>query len=363
MGGYERYVVSLLSALAALPGDERYVVATERAYGPSVIPRHPRITPQPVTTLPRFITKVLLQDQTYWPALFRGFRADVVHTPIFAGMSRAPRPYVLTLHDLIPLRDPASVTRSAAWYWRTVLPRAVARADVVITDSEFSRAEILDEFGLAGDRVVTVPLGVDPRFAPVSDPARLAATRARYGLRERFLLFVGMPSPRKNVDRLVTAYAALPAATRRDTELVLVGPPGWKNDALTRALGAPGVAGCVRRLGVVADDDLPALYTLATGVVNLSSYEGFGLPALEALACGTPLVCARTSAFPEVVGDCALLVTPTDGHAVTAALAALLAGGTEVAARRERGIDHARGFTWHRTAAATLDAYRRAAAG
>ena len=360
MGGYERYVTALLAALATLPGDERYVAFTERSYGPRIVPASARVAVRAVATLPRFIAKVLLQDQTYWPALLRRQHLDVVHTPIFAGMARAPRPYVLTLHDLIPLRDPGSLTRSAAWYWRTILPRAVARADAIITDSEFSRAEICTHFDLPRERVTAIPLGVDARFRPIRNDARRDEVRRQYGLDRDFLLFVGIPSPRKNVDRLVDAFTTLPDALLGDTQLVLVGPPGWKNGALERALAMQRARGRVRRLGHVADDDLPVLYGLARGAVNLSSYEGFGLPALEALACGTPLLCARTSAFPELVGDCALTVDPLDRDAVAAGLAALL-GDADRDAQRARGIAHAQTFTWRRTAEATLAVYRRVA--
>jgi len=361
MGGYERYARSLLAALAELPGAHQLVVFTERRYGTCVVPPSPRVERRAVATLPRFILKVLLQDQTYWPVLLRRARLDVVHTPIFAGMVCAPRPYVLTVHDLIPLRLPETLTRSAAWYWRTILPRAVARAEVIITVSEFSRREICTHFGLPPERVVSIPLGVDARFQKVRERERLSAVRCRYRLPEDFLLFVGIASARKNIERLVRALAALPRAQRDATRLVLAGPASWDHAGLERVLDRSGIADRVQLLGIVADDDLPALYSLARGAVNLSVYEGFGLPALEALACGAPLLCANTSAFPEVVADCALMVDPTDEAAVTAALATLLAGGSEVAGRATRGIARAAEFTWRRTAEATLAVYERVA--
>ncbi|MEO6030160.1 MAG: glycosyltransferase family 1 protein [Candidatus Binatia bacterium] len=357
MGGYERHARSLLAALAGLPKPPEMVAFIERTYGPRLVPTG--MEARAVATLPRFILKVLLQDQTYWPMLMRRARLDVVHTPIFAGMVAAPRPYVLTLHDLIPLQTPEAISRSAAAYWRAVLPRAARRADAIITVSDFTRSEVLEHFGFPPERVVTIPNGVDAHFAPVADPAVLDRVRVRHRLPARFVLFVGIASPRKNLDRLVRAFGALTDSDRGDAELVFAGPPGWKNAELERAIAASPVAARIRHLGVVAEEDLPALYTLATAVANLSSREGFGLPALEALACGAPLVCANRTSFPEVVGDTALLVDPDDEAAVSAALAALLRGGAEIHQRRSRGLARARIYTWERAAVATDAVYRR----
>lgn len=359
MGGYERYVSSLLDALVRLPGDHVMVAFTERVFGPPLVP--PGAETRRVATLPRFILKVLLQDQTYWPLLLRRARLDVMHTPIFAGMIRPPRPYVLTVHDLIPLQAPGAITSSAAWYWQRVLPHSLARADTVITGSEFTRGEVLERFPLRPERVVAIPHGVDPRFTAIDDAEVLRRVRDRHRLPPRYLLFVGIASPRKNIDRLVRAFGALTDDERGDAHLLLVGPPGWKNARLVEALAASPVPHRIRHLGVVADADLPALYSMAAGVANLSGREGFGLPALEAMACGTPLLCANRTSFPEVVGDTALLVDPDDDRAVVRALATLLAGGVEIDARRVRGLHRARDFTWERTAAATLEVYRRLA--
>ncbi len=359
MGGYERYAARLLAAMARRPGSHRLVAFTERSYGPRLVPDGVEL--HRLRTLPRFLLKVFLQDQTYWPLAMRRAGVDVVHTPIFAGMALAPRPYVLTLHDLIPLQTPDAISRSAAAYWRLVLPRSVARADAIITGSEFTRREILAHFDLPEPRVVVIPHGVDARFAPSVDEATRADVRRRHRLPARFLLFVGIASPRKNLDRLVRAFGALAGDERGDAHLLLAGPPGWKNAALAEALATSPVAGRIRHLGIVPDADLPALYALATAAVNLSSQEGFGLPALEALASGTPLVCADRTSFPEVVGDAAWLVDPSDEAATTRALATVIAGGPAVEERVARGLARARLFTWERAAAATLAVYERVA--
>jgi len=356
MGGYERYASRLLHALVRLPDPPKMVAFIERTYGPRLLPAEAEA--RPVATLPKFLLKVMLQDQTYWPMLMRRARVDVVHTPIFAGMIAAPRPYVLTLHDLIPLQTPEAMSRSAS-YWRIVLPRAARRAAAIITGSDFTRDEIRAFFDFPPDRVITIPHGVEPRFAPVVDPTVLGRVRDRHALPGRFILFVGITSPRKNVDRLVRAFSALSDSDRGDAHLVLAGPTGWKNESVEQAIAASPVAARIRHLGVVPEEDLPALYSLATAVANLSSREGFGLPALEALACGAPLVCADRTSFPEVVGDAASLVDPDDEAAVAAALAEVLRGGSDVEARRMRGLARARTFTWERAAAATREVYRR----
>ena len=320
---------------------------TENAYGPKLVPVGAE--GHALATLPRFLLKVLLQDQTYWPWLMRRAGVDVVHTPIFAGMVAAPRPYVLTLHDLIPLQTPEAVSRSAAAYWRLVLPRSVARADAIITGSDFTRREILDWFGLPPERVVTVWHGVDPCFAPVDDEATQARVRARYRLPARFLLFVGIASPRKNIDRLVQAFGALRDDERGDAHLLLAGPAGWKNEALEAAIAATRRVR-IRHLGVVADADLPALYGLAAGVARISRAAKGSDCRRSKRSRAVRRSSAPTGRAFEVVGDAAWLVDPDDGAAVARALATVLAGGAEWVATGPWARP-CRAFTWERAAA------------
>jgi glycosyltransferase involved in cell wall biosynthesis len=296
------------------------------------------------------------------PRVLRAAGVDVVHTPMFAGLARAPRPYVLTLHDLIPLEQPEALSRSAAWYWRRILPRAVRRADRIITDSEYSRGRILARFGLPSERVTTIPLAVDAHFRRIDDPALLAGVRDRYRLPSSFLLFVGMPSPRKNLVRVVQAFARLAPGVRGETRLVLAGPPGWRNGALEAAVAASGVADRIQRIGVVAEADLPAVYSLAQAAISVSLQEGFALPAVEALACETALLCSDTTAYPEVVGECAVRVDPEDVGAIADGLARVLDGNGDLDARRAAGVARAARFRWQATAAATAAVYRTVAA-
>ena len=287
---------------------------------------------------------------------------DVFHATNFVAPPARRAASVVTIHDLSYLRYPEMVTAASARYEQLV-PRALRRGATVCTPTAAVAAEVADTYRLAPERLVVTPLGVDPawRRAAPPDPAWLAT----HDLPERYLLFVGAREPRKNLPTLLAAYRALvggrvpPAGPGAGggavPPLVLAGPAGW-GEALDLA-GLP--AGAVRTPGYLAEDDLARLVAGAAALAFPSWYEGFGLPALEALACGTPVVAADLPALREVLGDQAELVPPGDADALTDAMARVLddpGGEPARAARRAR----AAGFTWDACAQATLGAYRRA---
>jgi glycosyltransferase involved in cell wall biosynthesis len=207
-----------------------------------------------------------------------------------------------------------------------------------------------------------VPEGVSARFAPVERPEAIAALRARYGLERPYLLHVGRLDPGKNLRTLLAALAEL-----RDGgaphDLVLAGPPGWKNEGFFRLLRELDLEGRVRLLGYVPDADLPALYTAADVFVFPSLYEGFGLPPLEAMACGTPVVASSRSAMPEVLGDAAVLVDPRDARALAGAVRRVLDDGPLRSGLRQAGLRRAEAYSWEAAARATVRVYGRAAEG
>jgi len=340
-GGRGRYVRELLRALAARDDDHEYVLYARTEWEPrgALGPRFAWVLhglPDPAwhlaTALRCGSCDVLLSTNSY----------------LTAWAARAPT--ALTIFDLVAFDDALSPRRRSRAIERATLPLAVRRAAGFAAISASARDDLEARFPRARGRVAVTPLAADPRFAP--DPPGGAAIRARHGLDGPYLLSVGTLEPRKNLPRLVAAFAALPPATRGEHVLAVVGASGWDTAATEAALGAN--AGAIRRLGHVPDEDLPALYAGATALCYPSLYEGFGLPVLEAMACGTAVLTSDRSSLPEVAGDAALLVDPRDEGAIAAGLARLLTDG----ALRERlaaaGPPRAAGFSWDRTAAGTL---------
>jgi len=292
------------------------------------------------------------------PRAARGAALDLFHAPSYTAPLGGPRPLVLTVHDV-------SYERHPGWYpyRRDPLRRAFYRwsartADRIITDSEFSKSEIIAAYGLAPDQIDVVPLAA----APVFSPATFSTTTVRSAAHAPFILHVGDLHPRRNIE--IAARALLRVRARRadlaPVRLVLAGVDRGAGHALEeRMRREPGGAGLVDIRGRTTDADLLALYRSATAFVYPSLYEGFGLPLLEAMACGTPVIASRAASIPEVTGDAALLLDPHDEHAWTDAIESVF-DPTNAAALREAALRRASMFTWRRTAEQTLDVYRRA---
>src|SRR5581483_3970742 len=222
-----------------------------------------------------------------------------------------------------------------------VVPRSVRRADHVLADSQATKEDLIALYGVQPDKVTVLLSGVHPRFQPVRDPALLASVRARYGIGDApFVLSVGTVQPRKNYERLMQALAALPA-TLRDIHLVIAGGRGWLQGPIHAAVDALGLQGRVHFIGFADDADLPALYSAAKCFAFPSLYEGFGLPVLESMACGTPVVTSNVSSLVEVAGDATLLVDPLSVEQITEALTRLLSDSTLRTTLIERGYRQA----------------------
>jgi len=291
-------------------------------------------------------------DQVTLPAALRRDSVDVFLSPYYKAPLAAPCPTVVTIHDLFfigypgrprPLYD-ATMTRLARLYAR--------RADAVVADSEHSRREIVRRLGLPSERITVIPVGLGPEFTPTE---LSAAQRARYGLRGPYVLYVGNFLPHKNLPRLLRAWAALPEWLRRAHQLVLAGGDRARQPALGAEAATLGLADVVAFPGLIDDADLPALYAGATAFVLPSLEEGFGLPALEAMACGTPVVASRRGALSEVVGDAGLLVDAESQSALTTALLRVLDAPDERAQLAARGVLRAREFAATRTAGRVVD--------
>ncbi len=266
---------------------------------------------------------------------------------------------VFTLHDLIFLFHPETHKPLNRWFLTLMMPRFLRAADAVIAVSECTRRDAVRAYGIPEEKITVIYEGVSPRFRPAS-PEAIQAVRAKYRLPERFILYVGTIEPRKNLTALLEAYAALQSRnTQHAARLVIVGKKGWLYEGFFRRLRELGLEERVYFTGYVPDEDLPALYSAADLFVFPSLYEGFGLPVLEAMACGVPVVCSNTSSLPEVAGDAALLADPTDIRALAAAMERALTDEALRASLRARGLERARQFTWEEAAKRTVEVYHQ----
>jgi len=296
-----------------------------------------------------------------WPCSLESIAGpcDLFHGTSFDLPRRRAAPAVVTVHDLALLRFPELGTPAL----RRMVGRArdaTRRARAVIAVSEATRRDIVELCGVAAERVHVVHNGVAATFTPLPAAVARARAAARIGSDDPYLLHVGTLEPRKNLPTLLRAFAALEGDSARPPRLVLAGARGWGDAPLFALVDALGLTARVSFLGEVGPADLPALYSAAELFVYPSRYEGFGLPVLEAMACGAPVIASNASALPEVVGDAGLLVDPDDVDGLRAAIRRL-GGDAELRANlRERGRERAKSFTWERAARETLAVYRAA---
>ncbi len=289
--------------------------------------------------------------------LARRLRLDLVHDPtgamalLLTGAAR-----VVTIHDANPYVCPQTSTRLDWLIQHGWLPLALRAADAIITVSKQSREDIVTHLPVSPERVVVVPLAADERFRPM-ETAEVELVLPRYGIRRPYILYVGTLEPRKNLPRLLEAYAWLRRWSAR-WRMVIVGARKWKSSPIFDAVRRLDLQPYVHFTGYVADEHLPALYAGADLFVFPSLYEGFGLPALEAMACSTPVVTSNTSSLPEVVGDAAVMVDPLDVEGLAEAMRQVLTDSDLREDLRAKGLERASQFTWERTARETVAVYR-----
>jgi glycosyltransferase involved in cell wall biosynthesis len=364
-GGIGRYTRELVHALAQLDAENEYIllVAGSRST-PAPRPRDPS------TLNPRFQVRRIPIPQRWLTILWHRLRLplpvevfsgpiDLLHSPDYVLPPTRGARSVVTVHDLSFLTVPEAADPRLRRYLSRAVPRAVARADHVLADSHSTRDDLVTHLGVEPQRITVVYPGVDPRFRPL-DEAAVQFVRARYDLQEPFILAVGTLEPRKNFPTLIEAYARLQdfGVALSEVQLVIAGGKGWLYEGIFAAVERLGLGERVRFLDFVPDPDLPALYNAAAVFAFPSLYEGFGLPPLEAMACGTPVITSNVSSLPEVVGDAALTVPPTDVAALAEALARALTDEHLRATLRQQGLQQAARFTWDAAARTLLAVYR-----
>ena len=348
--GINWYIYNLLRCLPAAAPEIEYTIFTGES----------RYSAQGVTlrrsSWPTHRPPVrIIWEQIVQPVAARRAGVDLLHGPAFVGPLVGFCPTVITIHDLSFLLYPQNFRAGNRLYLQILTRLSVRRARRLIAVSESTKRDLIRHYQLPPERVDVVPNGVDDHFRPWSE-AEIAAFRTRKGLPERFLLFVGTLEPRKNVVGLIQAYARLPQPR---PPLMLVGGKGWLYDEIFTRVETLGLSDEVHFVGYVSAEDLPGWYNAARLFVYPSLYEGFGLPPLEAMACGTPVVASNASSLPEVVGRAGLLVDPNDAEALTAAMNRLLTDGDLHDALQVEGPKRAAAFSWQETARRTAAVYRR----
>jgi len=286
---------------------------------------------------------------------------DVFHSPASYVPPQRRGARVTTVHDLYFMRDPEACEMLGGRYLLATLPRRVKEMDRVIADSRSTRDDLIELLGVPAERIAVVYPGVESDFRRVEERERVAEVRARYGLPERYVLFVGTIEPRKNVERLIEAYSIVRGERPDAPALAIVGGRGRNAGRANRAVETFGLSESVVFTDYVGHADLPALYSGADLFVLPSLYEGFGLPVLEAMACGVMVVAGDTTALPELVGDRGVLVDPMRPSQIAAGIARGLSDAAFRAECVRRGLAFAREMTWERCARQTLAVYEEAA--
>lgn len=384
MGNHLSYLLPALDAIEAgdeqyrllvphLPGERSPLAPSVTASGPALRsesgPLSRRFTATEARVLgPRRLPVQL--SKLWWEqagVVLAGRRAgiDVLHSPYWTNPLWSPWPTVVTVHDVIQLVLPQYQALARQRVYFGLVTRALRGATAIITVSECSRQDMVRTMRLPPERIFVIPNAIPESLGRIDDEAALDAVRARYNLNDLFVLYLGANDLRKNLNRLIRAYGALPRSLRDAFQLVVAGRQ-WPHDhplypdpkLVVRELG---LESRVVFTGGIPESEKAALLSAATVFAFPSLYEGFGLPVLEAMACGTPVLTADSSSLPEVTGDAAILVDPTSVEAISAGLSELLESEARRRDLSERGQARAARFRWSEVAAQTVQVYRRAA--
>lgn len=352
-------------------GDESYLVSLMRGFG-KINDRHDflvyvRDAEQAGRMFPelsrfRFRTvrpkSIWLRHPFGFPLALRSDPVDLLHTQYFLPPF-CPCPTVLTVHDISFAVHPEFFTYRDRVLLDTLVAPALRSADRVITDVPFTKNEFIRIYSLDPERIEVIPLAADPRYQCMDAHDCSRFVQEQHDLHEDFILYVGTLQPRKNVETLVRAYTLFRQRTNLPHKLVMVGKPKYRFGPVFDAIEASGLTEDILFTGFVPEESLPRYYNAAALFVFPSRYEGFGLPVLEAMACGTPVITTNVSSLPDVAGNAAILVDPDDVEGFAEAMAGVLGDEAKAEQMRTAGLARAAEFSWERTARETLDVYAK----
>ena len=357
LAGNETYAVNLIEALAEVDQSNQYTLYVTRQ---SAIDRFANRWPN--FNVKRTVPHTpLVRIPVTLSAELRRNPVDVLHVQ-YTAPPLAPCAVVATIHDLSFEHLPETFNRRSRAQLRLTVRRTARKAAQILTLSEFSRRDIIDTYSIAPDCVSVTPAAAPSHFKPIEDETELRKIREIYGIERDYILSVSSIQPRKNLIRLIEAYSCLRGLRPEGKlpQLVLVGKRGWLDNETFRAAQRHSANNDMTFTGYVVEKDLPALYSGATCFVYPSFFEGFGLPVLEAMQCGAPVIAGNRTSIPEVVGKAGVLFDPFDTNSLVQALTRILDDSEYRAALRIQGLERAREFDWKQTARMTLEAYQKA---
>ena len=358
LAGNESYATNLIEALAQIDHENDYTLYVTK---PEALTRFSNrwsnfsvrqtIPHSPLIRIPLTLVRELRKNPV-----------DVLHVQ-FTAPPFSPCPVVVSIHDLSFEHFPETFKKRSRTQLRLTVRYSARRAARLISPSNHSRQDLITTYGVSPEVVSVIPLAPPAHFSPVSDEKELQRVRQTYGIHGEYILSVGSIQPRKNLARLVEAYARLRAGWSKGNlpKLVLVGKRAWLFHETLRAIENSGIGDSVILTGYVPEGDLPALYSGAIYFVYPSFFEGFGLPPIEAMKCGAPVIVGNRTSLPEVVGDAALLVDPFDIDELSSAMGKLIVDSNFRSILRVKGLDQSRRFSWQETARQTLRVYKEAA--
>ena len=357
MSGVESSTYNLIEHLCRETPEYEYVI-----YHPPGVAMPPGTSgPHVRLSCPRLPTSLrpvrIFWQHAFLPVRLRRDRVNLLHAPAYTAPLAANVPVVLTIHDTLALKFPNLCKRLNSIHYGVFMPPCARRAARIIVPSECTRRDVINILNIPPGKVRVIPWGVSRTFRPVEDKEQLARVRAELGLPERYILYTGNIEPKKNLPVLIEAFATAHKSGRITHRLVIAGRKGWRHSNVFRTVRDLGIGEFVRFLGYVPHESLAALYSGASVFAFPSLYEGFGLPPLEAMACGTPVVTTTAGALPEVVGSAALTVPPESVRELRIAIEKVLANQFLSAKLRELGLKRAGIFSWKNTARRTVEVY------
>jgi glycosyltransferase involved in cell wall biosynthesis len=365
-GGFKTYTENLVAALACVDHNNEYVLYVDRTPDPNTkLPQQPNFSYKILKQLPGI--GMPWREQVGLSLQTTRDHIDLLHSPCLTAPLAHGCPLVMTIHDMIwlfPQQYSRSGKSSLQWklmerYQLTVPRLASRRAAAIITVSQLSRDDIVRHLDVDPNVVYVTHEAVSSSFQPVDDRKQAQAVRMKYGLESKFILAIGSSDPRKNITTLVNAYAILPEDLRAEYHLAIVWTAPVLATSISKIIQDLGISQFVRFLFQVSNADLAFLYNEASLFVFPSLYEGFGLPILEAMACGTPVIASNNSSIPEISGDAALLVEAGDAQGISGAMLHVLTDDKLASEMAQKGLKRNAAFSWEKCARETLSVYRK----